>query len=76
MRGSIVHTHDVVNRIPPGLLSTEQDRIRYTAHGEGMRAMRDQIATDLTYIAESAPNQEAADWLWDYIMALKGKIIP
>jgi hypothetical protein len=71
-----VHTHDVVNRVPPGLLSSEQDRIRYTAHGDGMRAMRDIIATDLTYVAESAPSPEAADWMWNYIMTLKNKVIP
>jgi hypothetical protein len=71
-----VHTQDVVNRIPPGILSTEEDRLRYTAHGEGMREMRDLIANDLTYIAESAPSPEAADWMWRYIMTLKSKVIP
>lgn len=75
MRGSIVHTHDVVNRIPPGLLSSEQDRIRYVAYSEGMRAMRDKVATDLAYVAEGAPSREAADYIWKYIMALKGQII-
>lgn len=70
-----MHTHDADNRIPPGLLASEQDRIRYVAYGEGMRAMRDKIATDLTYVAEGAPSREAADYIWKYIMTLKGQIV-
>lgn len=75
MRGSIVRTHDADDRVPPGLLASEQDRMRYTAYSEGMRAMRDKIATDLTYVAEGAPSREAADYIWKYIMTMKSQII-
>lgn len=72
MTGSIVHTHDAVNHVAD---MTDQDRIRYTAYCEGMRAMRDKIATDLAYVAEGAPSRDAADYIWKYIMTLKGRMI-
>lgn len=70
-----MHTQDADNRILPGPLATDQDRIRYVAYAEGMRAMRDKVANDLTYVAEGAPSREAADYIWKYIMTLKGQII-
>jgi len=51
--------------IPPNITTAN-------AYEEGRRSMRNEIANDLTYLADNLP-PESADVVWAYVMKLKNR---
>ena len=61
-----MHTHDAGRCVIPPNITTAN------AYEEGRRSMRNEIANDLTYLADNLP-PESADVVWAYVMKLKNR---
>lgn len=63
-------TQEVAVSSPPGFPMSQYDILRINSFAAGAQTMKDKLITDITWFADSAPNKEAANHMWEMLTHL------